>query len=59
MPFALKALTLLPSLDPMLLLEQSGGTGGELLAGIKTCTAAEDAFSPAMEMSANATSPQP
>src|SRR5208337_5649751 len=57
-PLAPNALTLLPSSAPMLRLEQLPGTGGEPLAGIITCTGAEDAFSPAIEMSAKATGPQ-
>ena len=57
-PLARRALTLLPWFGPVVWLEQVLGTGGETLSGIITCTGAEEAFSPAIEMSANDTGPQ-
>ena len=54
-----KASTLPPSFPfgPLLCLEQLPGTGGELDAGIMTCTGTLAAFSPATMMSAVATGP--
>src|SRR5271166_280926 len=57
MPLAPSAIRLLPSLGPVVCLEQLLGTPGELDAGIMTWTGADDAFSPAIVMSAVATLP--